>query len=370
MLIVGTFAGLIRGRASGGACEFLTRATPSVGNHLLPVFLPDGRHFLYLRNGPGDLVAGSLDAAPGTAPKSLLKIRQGQVDYVQVPGSPGGRLLFVRDSTLFAQPFDPERLEFAGDAVPLAGGIGTLYANAHFSASTNGRLVYRTADSSSVQLTWFDRQGRAVAEVGEPVFPSALWVSPDGRRVVYGSLVPPYGLMSMDLSRGTNSRLNDLSTDAGVAWSADGERIVFAARDGMHQRVLNGAADQQMLLPSAGVSYMTGLVMDGSSFMRQSILEPDDASCRRCGSMETESLSRLDPQVPSSGSRPTVAGSRTSRTSPAETRSMSARSIPPRNPNRLKLAPRTRSFPGATSQQCSAGGMTAGNCGMSRLIPP
>ena len=57
------------------------------------------------------------------------------------------------------------------------------YANAHFSASTNGRLVYRTADANSVQLTWFDRQGRPVAEVGEPVSPSALWVSPDGRRV-------------------------------------------------------------------------------------------------------------------------------------------------------------------------------------------
>ena len=86
----------------------------------------------------------------------------------------GGRpASFVRDSTLFVQPFDPERLEFAGDAVPLAGGIGTSYANAHFSASTNGRLVYRTADANSVQLTWFDRQGRPVAEVGEPVSPSA-----------------------------------------------------------------------------------------------------------------------------------------------------------------------------------------------------
>ena len=256
VLIVGTFAGLMRGRASGGACEFLTRATPSDGNHFCRFSCrTDGTSYL-LRNGLGDLVAGSLDAAPDTAPKSLLKIRQGQVDYVPAPGSRGvGRLLFVRDSTLFVQPFDPERLEFAGDAVPLAGGIGTSYANAHFSASTNGRLVYRTADANSVQLTWFDRQGRPVAEVGEPVSPSALWVSPDGRRVAYGNLVPPYGLMSMDLPRGTKSRLADLSSDAGVAWSADGERIVFAGRDGVHQRVLNAAAGQQMLLPSPGFVY-------------------------------------------------------------------------------------------------------------------
>ena len=53
---------------------------------------------------------------------------------------------------------------------------------------------------------------------------------------------------------------------------------------------------------------MTGLVMDGSSFLRPSVLGRDDASCRRCRSKETESLSRLEPQVPSSSSRPTVAG--------------------------------------------------------------
>jgi serine/threonine protein kinase/Tol biopolymer transport system component len=250
VMIVGTYLGLMRGRASGGACEPLTRASPSDGNHLFPVFLPDGRHVLYIRNGPGELVLGSVDAAPGSASTSVLKIRQG-ARYVPAPGSRVGRLLFIRDSTLFAQSFDPERLELAGDAVPLAGNIGTSYANAHFSASANGRLAYRTADSSSVQLTWFDRQGRAVAEVGEPVFPSALSVSPDGRRAAFGSLIPPYGLMAMDVPRGTSYKLADANTDTGVAWSADAERIVVAGRGGLYQRVLNGASGQQrLLLPS------------------------------------------------------------------------------------------------------------------------
>src|SRR5262245_11557060 len=195
VLIVGTYAGLMRGNASGGACELLTRASPSDGNHLFPVFLPDGQHFLYMRNGPDELFVGSLDAAPDTS-KRLLKTGH-RAHYVSITGSRVGRLLFVRESTLLAQPFDPERSEFTGDAAPLAGDIGTLYNNAYFSVSTNGRLVYRTADSNSTQLTWFDRQGRAVAEVGDPVFPSALSVSPDGRHAVFGSLVPPYGLMSM-----------------------------------------------------------------------------------------------------------------------------------------------------------------------------
>ena len=251
VLIVGTYAGLARGRVSGGACELITRATPSDVNHLFPTFLPNGRQFLYIRNGPGELVVGALASAPDTAAKSVLKIRQG-VKYVRAQGPVVGRLLFVRDSTLFAQPFDPGRLEFAGEAVPIAGNIGTSYANAHFSVSATGTLVYRTADSNSVQLTWFDRQGRPVAEVGEPLFPSALSVSPDGRRAAFGSLVAPYGLMSMDLPRGTNSRLADTSSDTGVAWSADGERIVVGGRDGVSQRVLNAAAGQQLLLSSAG----------------------------------------------------------------------------------------------------------------------
>ncbi len=44
-------------------------------------------------------------------------------DLVQSPASAryaAGHLLFVRDNILMAQPFDPDTLEFRGDAFPLA----------------------------------------------------------------------------------------------------------------------------------------------------------------------------------------------------------------------------------------------------------
>ena len=74
--------------------------------------------------------------------------------------APGiGRLLFVRDATLFAQPFDAGRLQLSGDAVRVAEPVGSFLDGAFFSASTNGVLVFRGPDEDR-QLTWFDRRGK------------------------------------------------------------------------------------------------------------------------------------------------------------------------------------------------------------------
>lgn len=118
-----------------------------------------------------------------------------------------GWILFVREATLFVQPFDPERLELSGDAVPLVGNIGTLYNIAYFSASATRTLVYRTADSNNVQMTWFDRQGRVLSEAGDSVFPGAISVSPQGSFAAFTNLIAPGGWSLMDLRRGTRSRL-------------------------------------------------------------------------------------------------------------------------------------------------------------------
>ena len=79
-----------------------------------PWFLPDGQHFLFQgQAGVGVGVAlirvASLDGAPtvtiGTGSNAL---------YAQ------GHLLFLREGTLMAQPFDAERLTTTGEAVPVA----------------------------------------------------------------------------------------------------------------------------------------------------------------------------------------------------------------------------------------------------------
>ena len=57
-----------------------------------------------------------------------------------------GNLLFVRERALMARPFDPDSLEFTGDAVPVAEGVLVVSGAslAAFSASGTGILSYIT----------------------------------------------------------------------------------------------------------------------------------------------------------------------------------------------------------------------------------
>src|SRR5437899_246116 len=104
-----------------------------------PEFLPDGKHFLYMafrgRTEDSSYRVGSLDSAEtkAVAPAQTL------VTY-----APSGYLLFVRDKTLVAQPFDPGALKTKGEPIPLAEQIGTDSVGlATFSVSRDGILVYR-----------------------------------------------------------------------------------------------------------------------------------------------------------------------------------------------------------------------------------
>ena len=245
--------GLRRASATGrGPCLPLT--TGGLEQHLFPVFLPDGRHFLYLAaalsadqdSGEGfyDLYVGSLDAQPEDQKLKKVSTTDYGVQYVPSGERGGGRLLFVRERTLFAQAFDPERLELTGEAMPIAEDVGTLYANPYFSASTNGVLAYRTSASNHYQLTWLSRDGRVIGRAGEPIFPRTLAVSPDGTRAAFESFAGS-GLFVVDLVRGTTTRLGE-SFGVGLAWSPDGARIAFS-RLGMFQTLASGAGGEEQL---------------------------------------------------------------------------------------------------------------------------
>src|SRR5205814_1639930 len=141
--------------------------------HWFPFFLPDGRHFLYLATGsttggvtdPRAIYVGSLD--PNEPGRELLK-GGSNAKYAQ------GHLIFLRGSTLMAQPFDVTTLKLRGEAAPLAEQVqmaaqsdfGTAGA---FTVSDNGVLAYQ-AGSSVVrsQLAWFDRTGRQLSVLGDP----------------------------------------------------------------------------------------------------------------------------------------------------------------------------------------------------------
>jgi serine/threonine protein kinase/Tol biopolymer transport system component len=266
-IIVGnTSGGLLRIRETGGAALPITVLDPArkEESHLLPTFLPDGRHFVYLRVSPGAPEAsgayiGTLDAKPDAQGAQRLMPYEVGLTYAAAVDSGPGRLLFLRDGTLMAQPFDARRLALAGDPVPVAERVGSFRDGGFFSASATDVLVYRTADTDS-QLTWFDRQGTVSGRASEPGGFRGVALSPDGARAVASRTNPQdttkADLWLFDLSRG--SVATRLTLGAGVAefpaWSPDGKRIVFTFNKNLlRQKLASGEGDEKELLRANSV---------------------------------------------------------------------------------------------------------------------
>ena len=104
--------------AAGGEPSPLTRPeSPKQTSHRFPQFLPDGRHFLYYVVGIPESRGIYIGDLQGSRTRRLL-----DADSAAVYATPG-RLLFVRQGTLFAQDFDAARLELRGNASPVANGL-------------------------------------------------------------------------------------------------------------------------------------------------------------------------------------------------------------------------------------------------------
>jgi Tol biopolymer transport system component len=216
---------------SGGASSPATTldASRSEITHLWPRFLPDGKHFLYAAfygafgtgTGAGGVYVASLDSKE----KKLILNSSSNAAYV-LPGY----LLFARQGTLMAQPFDAGRLQLTGEAVPIAEGVqNNSTGGAAFTASDNGVLAYRSgAGTPALTFAWISRNGKEqllAAPAHNYVLPR---VSPDGQRVAFGIEEAESQIWLYDLSRDTLTRLTFTGTaNVDPLWTPDGKRIVF-----------------------------------------------------------------------------------------------------------------------------------------------
>jgi eukaryotic-like serine/threonine-protein kinase len=207
-----------------------------------PEFLPDGKHFLYMAMAPKaeDSVyrIGSLDSSDST----VLAPAQTLITY-----APPGYLLFVRDRTLVAQPFDAKALKTTGEPVPLAEKIGIdTVGLARFSVSREGTLAYRTGESGT-RLLWVDRNGKELETAGEVGDSREPALSPRGDRIAFDLNDASNGsgdIWVRDLGRGVNSRLTFGAGDEfAPVWSPDGNRIVYSVDHNGPADLLEKAAD-------------------------------------------------------------------------------------------------------------------------------
>jgi Tol biopolymer transport system component len=219
--------GILQVSSAGGTPSPATRLdeTRQEIGHRLPVFLPDGRHFLFLSSSGPELrrlVCGSLG---GRETRELLRVNS-NVSYVEP-----GYLLFYRERTLFAQRFDAKRIELRGEAFPVAEQIQYLPDRGFgvFSASNDGTLVYQRASAVASQMVWTDRAGKPIETVGPPGLYRCPRLSYDGRRVAV-DIEDETGRSDIwvyDLSRRVSTRLTFGPADNTYPiWSPD-DRIAF-----------------------------------------------------------------------------------------------------------------------------------------------
>jgi serine/threonine protein kinase len=265
-IIFGTVGnGIMQVPAAGGVPTLVTATSGRNEIHVFPSFLSDGRHFVYLRapDNAGAYV-GSLDLKPNQ--QSSKRVLATPVMAVYVPSSEAGmgRLLFMREGSLLAQPFDEGRLEPTGEPVLFAEHVASFLLGGAYSASSSGVLAYRPAKSGPglSELTWYDRQGKQLSVAGEPGSTYAyfdLALSPDATRVAASRIDlsmagSQLGIWLLDFARGVSTRFTfDAAPDLSPVWSPDGSRIAFAALrgaggTGIYQRASNGAGKEQELL--------------------------------------------------------------------------------------------------------------------------
>jgi Tol biopolymer transport system component len=197
-----------------------------------PQFLPGGDRMIYALN---DRAAPSSHAEVSDyidrKPVTLMQT-DSRVQYAPPlrAGEPG-YVVFVRGSSLLAQPFDADRVRILGEPFSIAQNVifygPTLAAN--FSLSPNGVLIYQ-ANFPVTELKWYDRSGKPVGDAGPP---SMHWgqvrVSRDGRRVAATVWIPENGGTGVSIfdANGTRRLTFPPEVHRRGVWSPDGTRLAI-----------------------------------------------------------------------------------------------------------------------------------------------
>jgi eukaryotic-like serine/threonine-protein kinase len=267
VIVFGAVPGPIRRVSAAGGIPTELTALDRDLLHSQPTFLPDGKHFLYLRSGTVDaagIYVGSVDAKPADQSRERILATTFGAPYVD------GNLFFMRDGTLMAQPFDAGRLQLRGEPVPVAEHVAALRLNGIFSVSPTGVLAYRTGTAAAgLQPTWFDRQGKQEGSFGERGPDQGFALSPDGTRAAVRDASPSAvgDIWRLDFERGVRTRLTfRQSYGSFPVWSPDGSRIIFAAGDTLdtlYEKTSSGVGEEKVLFKKPGIKIPTSWSRDG-----------------------------------------------------------------------------------------------------------
>ena len=253
----------------------------------------------------GDAALVSMWAGLDLAQIALVDLDSGEHQAL-TPGtfprySPTGHIVYWREGSLWAVPFDADRRTLTGVGVPAVSNVGVNAGGfAHFAVSRGGTLAYMEVPegriTATLELVWVDRDGQETAIPAPPKCYLQPRISPDGTQLAVAVTGDEDSdLWVYDLERNASHRLTfDRAAESSPVWMPDGSTIAFfSAGDpsGVYGRSADGTGDAQLLVegdyePTSVTPDGSHLLLNGSGGVSLVALDGDSAPTELVNDLE------------------------------------------------------------------------------------
>jgi Tol biopolymer transport system component len=259
--------------SAGGTPQALTTLGTQAGEvtQRWPQMLPGSKAVLFTSSAHGNNYED--------AEIDVYSIASGQRKTVQRGGFyarylPSGHVVYMHEGTLFAVPFDLQRLTVTGQPAPILEGVAasSRTGGAQLSFSENGNLVYVAgpAGGQNVSIYWMDHEGKFTPLRETPGGYDNPAFSPDGKRLALEIFDGRRrDIWVYELERDIPTRL----TFAGElnrypVWTPDGQRLAYSSQEkggvfNLWWIRADGAGDAQRLAESKNRQYAGSWRPDG-----------------------------------------------------------------------------------------------------------
>ena len=277
--------GLFVMSSPGAKPDQITQLAKDEVSHRWPHFLPGGKHVVFLvqrAEGGATNDQSSIEVLDlSTRKRSVILHANSSVEYSD------GHLLFWRDGSLMAQPFDVKGLRTTGGPVAVASGVsysGLEQMIASVSRKT-GTLVYHAGGRlAQSRIVWSNRAGMNDVLYDNftldhtDVFSPAL--SPDGKRIALSVTDQSEDVRIIDIDRLTSTRLTLKPVNENCpVWSPDGEWVAYRTteRDAgdVYLKRASGAGKEEPLVVTAGAMRPTSWSPDGKRLLLEDFRSED-----------------------------------------------------------------------------------------------
>jgi Tol biopolymer transport system component len=254
-------SGLSRVPSAGGPPTPVTDLPSGEQTHRWPQILPGGKAVLFTANATATGFDGANIEVMSLADHRRKTLVRGGTYGRYLPS---GHLIYVNRGTLFAVPFDVDRLEVRGTPAPVVDQVGYngTYGSAQFDFSQTGTLIYRSGGAGGGLYTvqWLDAAGKTQPLLAKPdayVRPS---LSPDGNRLA----ISTSDIWVYEWQRDTMTRLTfGFTASSYPIWSTDGRYILYQAPGGIFWTRSDGSGKPQQLTQSKNLQYPWSFTPDG-----------------------------------------------------------------------------------------------------------